>query len=196
MSGNADRRIAIAVLGVTIVGVVGTWLAVPAVYKRLVPEPSVDGRRDVSARQDPPVSEPPQTQSRVNQEKKIQSRVTAENAPRPVPNQHKAYPQNFQFMIGEWECVDPANTYRMRVGWDSQSGQFLGYLTKLGQASQFYGFRIGERVWVAKPINDQSFVEQQKWRGGLGTWWKSQNVDIRESSRDHLSGYNEYKRVQ
>jgi hypothetical protein len=149
---------------------------------------------EVAVKQETQVRKPAQTQEQVGQESSAQSNAAEESKRNSVP---KAYPENFRFLVGEWESTTPGNNWQMRVSWDGKSGQFLGYLTKQGQASQAYGFRIGERVWTAEPIDEQTFVERQKFRGGFGnSWWNTQNVDVRESSRDHLSGYVEFKRVQ
>jgi len=195
MSWNMDRRIAIAGLGVAIVTMIGTWLAVPWLYK-LSSKPSPDSQMNVHNQQEPFVSRPGEAHKQVSRKKGAQPTASEESEPSTAPKPPKVYPKTFQFFIGEWESVTPGNNWRMRVSWDSQSGQFLGYLTKQGKGSQDVGFRMGERVWTAEPIDDQTFVERQKYRGGLGTWWNVQKVDLRESSPDHLSGNVEFKRVE
>jgi len=159
-------------------------------------EPSVDRPKEVATiKQEPHVQA--QAQEQPSRSKSHQSRTGEATETSSVTTQEKTYPESLEFLIGEWECLTPGNNYQMRVSWDGKSGQFLGYLTKQGQASQGVGFRIGERVWIAEPIDDQTFVERQKLRNGFGaSWWNNQKVDVRESSNEHLSAYAEFKRVQ
>jgi hypothetical protein len=121
------------------------------------------------------------------------------------PQGQDAYPAKFGFLIGEWECLTPGNHYRMRVGWDSPSGQFRGYLTKQGLAMEDVGFKIGEHMWIAEPINERTLVERIKFRRGANGvssdyQWLTGNVNLEQSARDRLLGTNsllpEFMRVR
>jgi hypothetical protein len=120
--------------------------------------------------------------------------------PGSLPQNQNSYPAKFGFLIGEWESLVPGNHWRMRVRWDSPSGQFRGYLTKQGLASENVGFQIGEHVWIAEPINEHTLVERQKLRRGdrvsSDYEWTNGNVDLERSAGDRLVGYVEFMRVR
>lgn len=113
------------------------------------------------------------------------------------PQGQDAYPAQFGFLIGEWECLLPGNHFRMRVSWDSPSGQFRGYLTRQGQASEDVGFKIGEHMWIAEPINERTLVERIKFRRGVNGVssdyvWLTGNVNLEQSARDRLLGTTDF----
>ena len=85
-------------------------------------------------------------------------------------------------LIGEWESETKGNMWRMRVGWDAPSHQYMGYLTRQGAKSADVGFKLKELVWTAKPGKHADvFTAKQKWRTGSGGVssgysWKSEQV--------------------
>ena len=117
------------------------------------------------------------------------------------PRAQDDYPAKFGFLIGEWECLTPGNHYRMRVSWDSPSRQFRGYLTKQVPAMEDVGFKIGEHMWIAEPINERTLVERIKFRRGVNGvssdyQWMDGNVNLEQSARDRLLGRVEFMRVR
>ena len=101
-------------------------------------------------------------------------------------------PARLAFMVGEWEARIATNHYRIRVQWDKERNQFRGFLTKNGEDSASVGFRVGEHVWTALPIDEPDIViELQKLRSGAnGTStkvvWRIGEVDLKQSSGNAL----------
>jgi hypothetical protein len=97
-------------------------------------------------------------------------------------------PTPLLFIDGRWESTDPTNRWQMSTAWVPERGRFEGKLIENGDASAAAGFKVGEIVWIATPLEDMTVRESQMFRHtpGLPGEWEDGAVDVAQSTPERL----------
>ncbi|HAO13781.1 MAG TPA: hypothetical protein DCQ51_22130 [Planktothrix sp. UBA8407] len=74
-----------------------------------------------------------------------------------------------RIFVGTWKAQISDNQYQIQVTWNTNSNRYEGVLVKLGDASQYVGFSVGELVWIGNltdPSNNVKMTVKQTYRSG------------------------------